>query len=82
MESKDLCQTLSKAFDMSKATAKVSPKQLWEDDQESVMKARRSPAHQIGHIGVHLRSPEKSLVPHGGARAQTQQGVAMCPAPS
>ncbi len=40
MESKDLCQTLSKAFDMSKATAKVSPKQLKEDDQESVRKAR------------------------------------------
>ncbi len=28
MESKDLCQTLSKAFDMSMATAKVSPKRL------------------------------------------------------
>ncbi len=34
---------LLKAFDMSKATAKVSPKQLREDNQESDRKARRSP---------------------------------------
>ncbi len=34
LESKDLCQTLSKAFDMSRATAKFSPKLLREDDQE------------------------------------------------
>ena len=39
----DLCQTLSKAFDMSKATAKVSPKPLSEEDQDSVRKARRTP---------------------------------------
>ena len=43
LETKDLCQTLSNAFDMSKATAKVSPKSLREDDQDSVKKARRSP---------------------------------------
>ncbi len=42
MEIKDLCQTLSKALDMSKATAKVSPKSLREDDQDSVKKASRS----------------------------------------
>ena len=35
MEIKALCQTLSKAFDMSRATAKVSPKPLKEDDQDS-----------------------------------------------
>ncbi len=51
MESKDLCQTLSKAFDMSKATAKVSPKRLREDGQESVRKARRSPVERT------LRNP-------------------------
>ena len=39
----DLCQTLSKAFHMSRPTAKVSPKALKEDDQDSVRKARRSP---------------------------------------
>ena len=33
LEIKALCQTLSKAFDMSTATAKVSPKSLKEDDQ-------------------------------------------------
>ncbi len=42
MESKDLRHTLSKAFDVSKATAKVSPKRLREDDNELVRKARRS----------------------------------------
>ena len=36
-------QTLSKAFDVPKATAKVSPKSLKEDDQDSVRKAKRSP---------------------------------------
>ena len=41
-----LFRTLSKAFDMSMATAKVSPKSLKEDDQDSVKKARRS--QQIG----------------------------------
>ena len=40
MEIKGLCQTLSKAFDMSRATAKVSPKSLKEDGQDSVKKAR------------------------------------------
>ena len=40
---KDLCQTLSKAFDMSRLTAKISLKSLKEDDQDSVRKARRSP---------------------------------------
>ena len=51
MEIKALCQTLSKAFDifrvtafdMSRATAKISPKSLKEDEQDSVRKARRSP---------------------------------------
>ena len=38
-----MCQTLPKAFDMSRATAKVSPKPLKEDDQDSVRKVRRSP---------------------------------------
>ncbi len=36
LESKDLCQTLSKGFDMSKTTEKVSPKRLRENDQEPV----------------------------------------------
>ncbi len=34
LESKDLCQTLSKAFDMSSVTEKVSANRLREDDQE------------------------------------------------
>ena len=43
MEIKALGQTISKAFDMSRATAKVSPKSLKEDDdQDSVRKASRS----------------------------------------
>ncbi len=46
LESKDLCQTLSKAFDMSSATEKVSPKRLREDDQESVRRERRSPVER------------------------------------
>ena len=41
MEIKDLCQTLSKAFDMSRPTSKVSTKSLKEDDQDSVRKASR-----------------------------------------
>ena len=40
---KDLCQTLLKAFDMSRPTVRVSPKSLKEDDQDSVRKARRLP---------------------------------------
>ncbi len=40
LESKDLCQTLSKVFDMSKAAAKVSQKRLRKDDQKLVKKAR------------------------------------------
>ena len=46
IEIKDLCQTLSKAFNMSMATAKVSPKFLKEDDQDSVRKAKRSPVER------------------------------------
>ena len=41
-----LCARLSNAFDMSKATAKVSPKQPKEDDQELVRKERRSPVER------------------------------------
>ena len=44
---KALCQTLSKAFDMSKATAKVSLKHPKKDYQESVRKARRSPIERL-----------------------------------
>ena len=53
MEIKALCQTLSKAFDMSRATAKVSLKSLKEDDQDSVRKSRRSPVERPGgsHTG-------------------------------
>ena len=40
VEIKDLCQTLSKAFDMSNLTANVSHKFLKEDDQDLVWKAR------------------------------------------
>ncbi len=47
LESHDLSQTLSKAFDMSKATAKVSPKLLRGDDQELGRKARRSPVERL-----------------------------------
>ena len=47
MEIKALCQTLSKAFDMSRATAKVSPKSLKEHDQDLVRKAR-SPIESLG----------------------------------
>ncbi len=46
LESKNLCQTLPKAFDMSKSTVEVSPKLLKEDDQELERKARRSPVEQ------------------------------------
>ena len=46
MEIKALCQTLSKAFDMSKATAKVSPKSLNENDQDSDKRARTSPVER------------------------------------
>ena len=35
-----------KAFDKSRLTAKVSPKSLKEDDQDSVRKAGRSPVDQ------------------------------------
>ena len=35
LEIKASWQTISKAFDMSRATAKVSPKSLKEDDQVS-----------------------------------------------
>ena len=38
----EVAETLSKAFDMSRATAKVSPESLKENDQDSVKKARRS----------------------------------------
>ncbi len=55
-ESKDLYQTLSKAFETSKATAKVSPKQLREDDQELVRKARRSPVERS------LRKPYQTII--------------------
>ena len=41
MEIKGLCQILSKAFDMTRATAKVSPKSLKEDDQNLVRKAKK-----------------------------------------
>ncbi len=46
LESKDLRQTLSKAFDMSSATEKVSPKRLREDDRESLRRDRRSPVER------------------------------------
>ena len=42
-----LCNTMSKTFDMSKATAKVSPKLQKENDQESVRKAKRSPVERL-----------------------------------
>lgn len=35
-----LCQSLSKAFDISKATTEVSPNTLKEGDQDSLRKAR------------------------------------------
>lgn len=41
LENKALCHTLSKAFEVPKATAKVSPEQSGEDDQEPVMDTRR-----------------------------------------
>ncbi len=41
MEIKGFGQTLSKAFDMSRVTAKVSPKLPKKDDQELVRKDRR-----------------------------------------
>ena len=50
LEFKALCQTLSKAFDMSRATAKVSPKSLKEDDQDSV---RKEDHQQSGLDGSH-----------------------------
>ena len=43
MEIKALCQTLSKAFDMSSATAKDSPKFRNAEDQVSERRDRRSP---------------------------------------
>ena len=42
MKIKDLCQTLSKTFDMSRPIARISPKSLKEDDQDSVRKTRKS----------------------------------------
>ncbi len=48
MEIKVLCHTLSKAFDMSMATAKVSPKLPKEDDQELERRDRRSPVERPG----------------------------------
>ena len=59
MEIKALCQTLSRAFDMSRATAKVSPKALKEDDQDSVRKARISPLWLDGsHSGDQIKDCE------------------------
>ncbi len=46
LESKELWQTPSKAFDMSSETDKISPKWLREDDQESVRRERRSPVER------------------------------------
>ena len=46
LEIKALCQTRSKAFEMSRATAKVSPKPFKEDVQELVNKERRSPVER------------------------------------
>ena len=36
LEIKDLCQTVLKAFNMSRPIAKVSPKSLKDDDQDTV----------------------------------------------
>ena len=60
LESKALCQTRSKAFEMSKATAKVSPKHLKEDDQDSVKKGDRQQnapcgTHTVDQRGGHQR---------------------------
>ncbi len=46
LEIKAFSQTLSKAFDMSKATANASPKSQKEDDQDSVRRERRSPVER------------------------------------
>ena len=46
VEIKALCQTLSKAFDMSSATAKNSPKPPRAEDQESESRKRRSPVER------------------------------------
>ncbi len=48
-----ICDRLSKAFDMSSATEKVSLKRLREDDQESVGRERRSWIRE-GHITDYL----------------------------
>src|SRR6201990_1708005 len=47
LEIKALCQTLSKAFDMSSATAKDSPKPRRAEDQESESRERRSPVERF-----------------------------------
>ena len=46
MEIEVLCQIISKDFDMFEVAAKVSPKSLKEDDQDSVKKARRLPVER------------------------------------
>src|ERR1700755_2017289 len=46
LEIKTLCQTLSKAFDMSSATAKDSPKPRRAEDQELESRERRSPVER------------------------------------
>jgi len=46
LEIKALCQTLSKAFDMSRATAKDSPKPRRAEDQELESRERRSPVER------------------------------------
>ena len=46
MEIKALCQTLSKAYDISSATAKDSPKPRRAGDQESESRERRSPVER------------------------------------
>ncbi len=51
LESKALYQTLSKAFEMSKATTKVSPKKLRKDDQELVRKQENH--KQSAPYGIH-----------------------------
>ena len=47
LEITNLCQTLSKAFDMSRAITKVSPKSLREDDHVLDKNERRSTVERL-----------------------------------
>ncbi len=51
LESKAVCQTLLKAFEMSRATAKVSQKHLRKDDQEQL--GRQKDQRQNAPYGIY-----------------------------